>query len=46
MDLSLRLFRVWINNQKKASENALLIDELNSLRREKRTLEIKVNPKP
>ena len=33
---------VKINNVKKASENALLIDELNSLRREKRHLEVKV----
>jgi hypothetical protein len=33
---------VKFNNVKKASENALLIDELNSLRREKHHLEIKV----
>jgi len=33
---------VKINNQKKSAENALLIDELNSLRREKRLLEVKV----
>jgi hypothetical protein len=33
---------VKINNVKKASENAMLIDELNALRRDKRLLEVKV----
>jgi chromosome segregation ATPase len=38
---------VKINNVKKAAENAILIDELNGLRREKRLLEVKLlNPTP